>query len=50
MLGGEAFCIFGPFSETRFVHVACHAVFYTGMLLCLGAAVLRWIVKPGKVR
>ncbi len=50
MVGGEAFCLFGPFSDTRLVHVACHVVFYTGVVLCVGAAVLHWGVKSGNVR
>ncbi len=50
MVGGEAFCFFGPLSYPHFVHVVCHAVFYSGVVLCAGAAVLRWGVKAGSRR
>jgi hypothetical protein len=50
MVSGEAFCIFGPLSYPHFVHVVCHAVFYAGVVLCAGAAVLHWGVKPSTVR
>ena len=45
MVGGEAFCIFGPLDYPHLVHVVCHAVFYAGMLLCAAAAVLHWGAK-----
>ncbi len=50
MVGGEGFCIFGPLGYPRLVGVACHAVFYAGVGLCLTAALLHWGGKADGVR
>ena len=40
IFGGEALCILGPLRHEHVVHVACHAVLYTGVALVgLGAAI-----------
>jgi hypothetical protein len=50
MVGGETFCILGPLSHPHLVHVVCHAVFYSGVVLCAWAAALRWGEKTSKER
>jgi hypothetical protein len=42
VIAGEALCFLGLLTYPHFVHVACHLVFYAGILLCVAAAVLRW--------
>ena len=33
IFGGEAFCLLGPLRFERVVHIACHAMFYTGIAI-----------------
>jgi hypothetical protein len=42
IFGGEAFCILGP--DVSWVHIACHAALYSGVLLVAVGAVLA--VRP----
>ena len=42
IFGGEALCILGPLRYEHVVHLACHAVLYTG-IVCVGiGAALHW--------
>jgi hypothetical protein len=41
--GGEAFCLFGPIRYQDVVHILCHVILYSGMVLVAGAAALHAI-------
>jgi hypothetical protein len=42
IIGGEAFCILGPLRYEQIVHITCHVVLYSGVVLvCVGAG-LHW--------
>jgi hypothetical protein len=40
--GGELLCIFGPLRYERLVHIACHAIFYIGIVFVGLGAALHW--------
>lgn len=46
IFGGEAFCIFGPLTYEHIVHIGCHAVLYSGMVLVGVGAALHWTNRP----
>ena len=46
IFGGEAFCILGPLRYERAVHIACHAIFYLGIVLVALGIVLHWRERP----
>ena len=46
IFGGEAFCILGPLTYEHIVHISCHAVLYSGMILVGVGAALRWTNRP----
>jgi peptidase E len=40
IFGGESFCLLGPLRYERLVHVICHIVLYTGIVLASVGAIL----------
>jgi hypothetical protein len=46
IFGGELFCLLDPLQYERLVHVACHVIFYTGIVAIGFAVALRWRQRP----
>jgi hypothetical protein len=42
IFGGEMFCILGPMRFEREVHLACHAILYSGIALVSSSAAVYW--------
>ena len=50
IVGGEALCILGPLRYERLVHVICHVLLYSGVVLAGFGAFLHWRVPANPER